>query len=76
MTRAPIADRIRADMAGRKPCYCGAELSIDTMRRLRAFARECIRNSGGDPDECLPFAEPVRDTGMGSGRVVMMEARA
>jgi hypothetical protein len=28
----------------------GAELSVDTKRRLRAFARECIRNSGGDPD--------------------------
>jgi hypothetical protein len=34
------------------PCVTGAasELSVDTKRRLRAFARECIRNSGGDPD--------------------------
>jgi hypothetical protein len=38
--------------AGNKglPCNCGAELSVDSKRRLRAFARECIRNSGGDPD--------------------------
>ena len=35
----------------RKPCDCGAELSVDAKRRLRAFARECIRNSGGDPDQ-------------------------
>jgi hypothetical protein len=34
----------------RKPCNCGADLSVDAKRRLRAFARECIRNSGGDPD--------------------------
>ena len=35
----------------RKPCNCGAELSVDAKRRLRQFARECIRNSGGDPDD-------------------------
>ena len=34
----------------RKPCNCGAELPPATKRRLAAFARLCIRNSGGDPD--------------------------
>jgi hypothetical protein len=27
-----------------------APIPEDRKRRLRAFARECIRNSGGDPD--------------------------
>ncbi len=29
---------------------CGAELPVDIKRKLRAFARLCIINSGGDPD--------------------------
>jgi hypothetical protein len=29
---------------------CGAELPVDTKRKLQAFARLCIINSGGDPD--------------------------
>ena len=47
----PLCDSLDINPDGiRKPCNCGAELSVDTKRRLRAFARECIRNSGGDPD--------------------------
>ena len=33
-------------------------LPEDTRRRLTAFARECIVNSGGDPD-ALPAAAPT-----------------
>lgn len=47
----PLCDCLDINPDGiRKPCNCGAELSVDAKRRLRAFARECIRNSGGDPD--------------------------
>jgi hypothetical protein len=48
----PLCDSLDINPDGiRKPCNCGAELSVETKRRLRAFARECIRNSGGDPDQ-------------------------
>ena len=48
----PLCDCLDINPDGiRKPCNCGAELSVDAKRRLREFARECIRNSGGDPDD-------------------------
>lgn len=47
----PLCDCLDINPDGiRKPCNCGAELSVDDWRRLRDIARECIRNSGGDPD--------------------------
>ncbi len=48
----PLCDSLDSNPDGiRKPCNCGAELSVDAKRRMLAVARECIRNSGGDPDE-------------------------
>jgi hypothetical protein len=47
----PLCDCLDVNPDGiRKPCNCGAELSVDRKRRIRAFVRLCIRNSGGDPD--------------------------
>jgi hypothetical protein len=36
-----------------------AAMTDKTKRRLKAFARECIRNSGGDPDVAAGNPAPV-----------------